>query len=219
MASFFDQASYQVRFEWGTEGLGRLAASDVVIVVDVLRFSSTLVSAVADGPVPLAAARTWSGNGAAVSDAAAATGAVVLVGGLRNASAVADAVVRLQDERQQRTFVTVIAAGERTPDGALRFAVEDQLGAGAVIAALTDRGIDHSSPEAAAADAAFRGLRNAVRHLLSGSGSGRELAAGDPAAEQFEASGITPVTVREAAVNDDSTVVPVLRDGSFVALG
>ena len=219
MTSFFDQASYQVRFEWGTEGLGRLAASDVVIVVDVLRFSSTLVSAVADGPVPLEAARTWSGNGAAVSDAAAATGAVVLVGGLRNASAVADAVVRLQDERQQRTFVTVIAAGERATDGALRFAVEDQLGAGAVIAALTDRGIDHSSPEAAAADAAFRGLRNAVRHLLSGSGSGRELAAGDPVAEQLTASGITPVTVREAAVNDDSTVVPVLQGGSFIALG
>ncbi len=219
MTSPFDQSSYQVRFEWGVDGLGRLAASDVVIVVDVLRFSSTLVSAVAERPVSLEAARTWSVNGAAVSDAAAATGATVLIGGLRNASAVADAVLALQDERQQRTFVTVIAAGERTHDGGLRFAVEDQLGAGAVIAALTDRGIDHSSPEAAAADASFRGLRNAVRHLLSGSGSGRELAAGDPVEEQLAASDITPVTVREAAVNDDSTVVPVLRDGAFVALG
>lgn len=219
MVSPFDQASYQVRFEWGAAGLGRLAASDVVIVVDVLRFSSTLVSAVGEGPVLLEAARAWSVNGAVVSDAAAATGAVVFAGGLRNASAVADAVVALQDERQQRTFVTVIAAGEHTPDGGLRFAVEDQLGAGAVIAALTDRGIDHSSPEAAAADAAFRGLRGAVRHLLSGSGSGRELAGGDPVAEQLAASDITPVTVREAAVNDDSTVVPVLREGAFVALG
>lgn len=216
MTSPFDQSAYQVRFEWGVAGLERLAASDIVVVVDVLRFSSALVNAVAEAPVSLDAARVWSANGVAVTDAAAATGAVVLAGSLRNASAVADAVVRLQDERQQRTFVSVVAAGERAEDGGLRFAVEDQLGAGAVIAALTDRGIDHSSPEAAAADAAFRGLRGAVRHLLSGSGSGRELAAGDPVEGQLAASGIRPVTVRDSAVNDDSTVVPVLREGAFV---
>lgn len=217
MSSPFDQSTYQVRLEWGVEGLARLAPADVVIVVDVLRFSSTLVGAVEAAPVTLEVARAWSINGAAVADAAASDpGVVVLAGALRNATAVAEAVLRVQDERQQRTSVTVIAAGERTPEGALRFAVEDQLGVGAVIAALSDVGIDHSSPEAVSAAESFRALRRAVRHLLSASGSGRELGERDPVEGQLAASGIVPVTVREAAAIDDSTVVPVLRDGAFV---
>ncbi len=213
----FDQSTYQVRLEWGTAGLARLAPADVVVVVDVLRFSSTLVDAVVARPVSLAEARPWSINGAAVADAAAAAehGPVVLAGSLRNAAAVADAVLRLQDERQQRTSVAVIAAGELDAAGALRFAVEDQLGAGAVVAALIDLGIDHTSPEAVAAAESFRGLRQAVRHLLSASGSGRELAGRDPVPD---APGQPRrATVREAASLDDSTVVPVLRDGAFVA--
>lgn len=214
MSTPFDQSAYQVRFEWGSEGLSRLAPADIVVVVDVLRFSSTLVTAV---PVPLEVARTWSINGAAVAEAA--SGALVLVGGLRNATAVAEAILGVQEQRQQRTSVTVIAAGEHASDGGLRFAVEDQLGAGAIIAALIDRGIDHTSPEAAVAAEAFRSLRRAVRHLLSGSGSGRELSERDPAENALAASGITPATVRDAAAIDDSTVVPTLRDGAFVAFG
>jgi 2-phosphosulfolactate phosphatase len=53
--------------------------------------------------------------------------------------------------------------------------VEDLLGAGAVIDALADVGIDYCSPEAAAASAAFTGLRNATGHLIGASASGREL--------------------------------------------
>lgn len=49
------------------------------------------------------------------------------------------------------------------------FAVEDLLAAGAVVDALTEVGIDHTSPEAAAACAAYTGLRRAVRHLVSAS--------------------------------------------------
>lgn len=210
VTSPLDQSSYQVRFEWGAAGLARLAPADITIVVDVLRFSSTLVAM--DEPVKLADALAWSINGAAVAQAASRLDPqpLVLIGCLRNASAVADIVLRVQDERQQRTSVTVIAAGERDAEGDLRIAVEDQLGAGAVIAALIDLGIDHTSPEAVAASETFRGLRQAVRHLLSASGSGRELAV-------LEADS-TPraATVREAAAIDDSTVVPVLRDGAFV---
>lgn len=49
MASPFDQSRYQVRMEWGTSGLERVAASDVVVVVDVLRFSSTVARRIEAG--------------------------------------------------------------------------------------------------------------------------------------------------------------------------
>ncbi|WP_244632402.1 2-phosphosulfolactate phosphatase [Microbacterium sp. Se63.02b] len=156
MPSPFDQSTYQVRLDWGTAGLARLAASDVVIVVDVLRFSSTVIDAVASGAeVALAEAEEWSRNGAAVASAVSAD-ATVLVGGIRNASAVARAVQTIQERRQARTSVAVIAAGEADAAGALRFAVEDQLGAGAIILALSDRGIDHTAPDAAVAAEGFR---------------------------------------------------------------
>ena len=213
----FDQSVYQVRFEWGIPGLQRLAAADVVVVVDVLRFSSTLPDVVAaDVEVELADAREWSSNGAAVV-AAASGAATVFVGGLRNASAVARAVMAIQDERRQRTSVAVIAAGELSPDGGLRFAIEDQLGAGAIIAALGDLGIDHTSPEAAVAAESARGLRRALRHLLSASGSGRELVDGVASTARMEASGIVPASAAAAAELDAVDVVPVLRDGRFVA--
>ena len=41
----FDQSTYQVRLEWGIEGLARLAPADVIVVVDVLRFSTTVIRA------------------------------------------------------------------------------------------------------------------------------------------------------------------------------
>ncbi len=89
-------------------------------------------------------------------------------------------------------------------DGSLRFAVEDLLGAGAVIAALAERGIDHSSPEAAAACESYRGLRRASRHLLTASGSGRSL------------RGPAEAVHKEAAA-DSSAAVPVLRGQAFTA--
>ena len=204
----FAQSAYQVRFEWGVEGLARLAASDVVVVVDVLRFSSTVIQALERGETMAtdAASRAVSINGVAVAEAA---DGVVLLGALRNASAVADAVLAEQERRGARTSVAVIAAGEltsREPGAPLRFAVEDLFGAGAIIAALSDRGIDHSSPEAAAAGEAFRPLRGAMRHLLTASGSGRELA------DRID-------EVHAAAAVDASSVVPVLQDGVFAALG
>lgn len=212
----FDQSVYQVRLEWGIPGLQRLAAADVVVVVDVLRFSSTLPDVVAAGvEVELADAVEWSSNGAAVVTAASEI-ATVLVGGLRNASAVARVVMAIQDQRQQRTSVAVIAAGELTPDGGLRFAIEDQLGAGAIIAALGDLGIDHTSPEAAVAAESARGLGGALRHLLSASGSGRELVDGVASTARMTASGIVPATTAAAADLDAVDVVPVLRDGRFV---
>lgn len=217
MPSPFDQSAYQVRLDWGAAGLERLAPSDIVVVVDVLRFSSTVTDAVASGAeVRLEDAREWSRNGAAVAAAAAGTGATVLVGGIRNASAVAQAVQQTQEQRQSRTSIALIAAGEMDADGRLRFAVEDQLGAGAIVAALTDLGIDHTAPDAAVAAESFRALRPALRHLLTASGSGRELAAGVPATARMQAAGIVPSTTADAAIVDASAVVPVLREGGFI---
>jgi len=208
MPSPFDQSRYQVRTEWGVAGLERLAPADVTIVVDVLRFSTTVTDAVARGEVvPLdAAAHATSINGACV--AAAASDSLVLLACLRNASAVADAVLAEQTRRAARTSVAIIAAGELTKGEAaeVRFAVEDQLGAGAVIDALAARGIDHTSPEAAAACEGFRGLRGAVRHLLTAGGSGQELLERGLRDE-----------VLHAAEIDATDAVPVLRDGAFRA--
>lgn len=235
--------------DWGIRGLERLAASDIVVVVDVLRFSSSVIDAIAAGQtVPLdasahadthggadatahadshgeldatahadtqggvdATAHAASWNGAAIAARAAepAPQPTVVLGGLRNAAAVAGAVLAEQHRRGARTSVAVIAAGERTsrePGADLRFAVEDLLGAGAVIDALGALGLDHTSPEAAAACEAFRGLRAATRHLLAASGSGQALLARGAGDE-----------VRAAAEVDASASVPILRDGVFEA--
>lgn len=205
MATAFDQSRYQIRFEWGVDGLARLAASDVVVVVDVLSYSSRVTDAVADGgPVPLAAGLDTGAEAAAVADAASASGAHVLLGSLRNAAAVANEALAEQQRRGARTSIAVIAVGERV-DGATRFTVEDQLGAGAIIDALGALGLDHTSPEAAAACEAFRGLRAAVRHLLTASGSGQVLLENGGREEALAAAHL-----------DATHVVPVLRDGEFV---
>jgi 2-phosphosulfolactate phosphatase len=208
----FDQSRYQVRLDWGVDGLARLAPSDVVIVVDVLRFSTTVTDAVSRGEsVPLDdSAGALSIDGAVVAADAVATGALVLLGCLRNPTAVATAVHALQEQRAARTTVAVIACGERTGRdgrGPVRVAVEDQLGAGAIVDALSTRGIDHSSPEAAVAGEAFRGLRRATKHLLTSSGSGQELIDRGHRDEVVAASEL-----------DATDAVAVLRNGIFVRM-
>lgn len=96
--------------------------------------------------------------------------APVVAGSLRNRRAVADWALARQGEKGDRFVIAIVAAGPR-------FAVEDLLGAGAVIDALADVGIDFCSPEAAAASAAYTGLRNATGHLISASVAGKTAAA------------------------------------------
>ncbi len=86
-------------------------------------------------------------------------------GCLRNAAAVAYAAA------QHGGPVTVIPAGERRPDGNPRSAIEDWLGAGAVIHSLPGR----RSPEAALAETAFLQARDQMSTLLLACGSGLEL--------------------------------------------
>lgn len=93
---------------------------------------------------------------------------------LEQADEVADWALAEQERLGGRFRIAVVAAGATHDDGTLRFAVEDLLAAGAIIEAIGARGIDHQSPEAAAAASAYVGLRNATRHLVSASVSARE---------------------------------------------
>ena len=97
----------------------------------------------------------------------------LLVGALVNAKAVADVLTHLLDTTDR--CVTVIACGERwassTEDGDLRVAIEDDLGAGAIISCLS---ID-KSPEARACEGAFLHLKDHLIETLRDCGSGREL--------------------------------------------
>jgi 2-phosphosulfolactate phosphatase len=219
-AAWRTQGGADVRFDWGLAGLRTTtgtaetdpdADTTVVVVVDVLSFSSAVDVAVGRGAAVWPA--EWHGgradelarqfgallavgrrhvtparpyslspgslaslppgsrlvlpspNGATVCAAARGHAATVLVGCLRNATAVA----RVLSARAGA--VTVVAAGERWPDGTLRPAFEDLVGAGAIIDRL--RALDPArswSPEARSAEAAFRNadLETDLRTCVSG---------------------------------------------------
>ena len=142
-----------------------------------------------------------SPNGATVTLAAADDCSPVFGSCLRNASAVAEAAASTGGP------VAVIAAGERWPDGQLRVAVEDLIGAGAVIGALVAAGSAGSpSPEARTATAAHAAMAQDLVATLTDCVSGRELIA-----RHFGAD------VLLAAEADVSTTVPVLEGGAFSA--
>jgi 2-phosphosulfolactate phosphatase len=233
------QSGFDVRFDWGLRGLEAAGdGADVVVVVDVLSFSTAVDVAVGRGAVvhpfarrdasaqafaeslgalvavsrkdaspdqPLslspASLRALpqgctlvlpSPNGSAASVAAKDMGATVLAGCLRNATAVARAA------RARGRTILVLAAGERWPDGSLRPALEDLLGAGAILSAL--RG--SFSPEAAVAATSFSSEN--VDSLLEASASGRELIA-----RGFRED------VEVAGAYDESELIPLLVDGAF----
>ena len=106
-----------------------------------------------------------SPNGAQVTLAAARTAPVLLAGCLRNARAVAEAA------RLLGSSFNLIPAGERWPDGSLRPALEDWLGAGAILRWLPGS----RSPEADSAAALFEYHRERLVEALDQCGSGREL--------------------------------------------
>lgn len=124
-----------------------------------------------------------SPNGATLSLATGDT--QTFAGCLRNAGAVA----RAAQEAGRR--VSVIPAGERWPDGSLRPAIEDWIGAGAILHALEGP----RSPEAESAVAVFLHFRERLLEVLSACCSGKEATArGGPEdlrlAAEFNASGI-----------------------------
>lgn len=191
-----------MRFDWGAEGARRiLPGAHVVVLVDALGFTTTAVLAAERGDRAV-----LEGRAAPAVEQLGLEGAVVLAASLRNRTAVAERILALQEERGERTMVAIAALGGEAGGSDLRFSIADQLTAGAVVDALVALGIDHTSPEAAVACAAYEGLRNAVVHLIGASARGVELSAAGKRAE-----------VRPATERDVSRVVPELRDGVFRA--
>lgn len=137
-----------------------------------------------------------SPNGSRLSLACGAT--PVLTACLRNAAAVAAAARNIAGDRA----VGVIPAGERWPDGSLRPAIEDLLGAGAVIHHL---GLS-CLPEARIARDAFRSAGDELTRLVRGSVSGLE-----PADSGFVGD------VDIALDIGVSGCAPILKDGAHTA--
>lgn len=225
---------------WGMGGLAAMVAEcSVIVVVDVLSFSTTVDVAVGRGGevIPceqdeeiarklaekhgaVVAGRKRDGggltlspmsmlgvgagmrvvvqspNGAALSQAAAAGGARVIAGCLRNRSAVARELAK----RQGR--VVLLAAGERWADGSLRVALEDLLGVGAIAEAMGE-GVEMSG-EVRAAVGAYRACAANVLEVLRECPSGQELI-GRGFGGDVELAGRV----------DESAVVAVLVDGSY----
>jgi 2-phosphosulfolactate phosphatase len=228
-----NQEGYGVRFDWG--GVAAARAAGILVIVDVLSFTTAVSVAVERGIAVYPAAcadeqlardvsaalavgrhevsdeQPWSLSPAALRAApapqalvlpspngsaiAAALEGEVVAACLRNARAVAEHV-------RGRRPVTVIAAGERWPDASLRPALEDLLGAGAVLSALA---AGDESPEAAAARLAFEATPSAA-DAVRACASGVELAGDGFAAD-----------VEVAVEIDASDVVPVRADGAFRA--
>ena len=230
------QANYDIRCEWGEGGVLELSrTSDVVIIVDVLSFSTCVDIAAARGAAvypcqwkddrarefatavdaELAVARGAgrfslspasfldipsgtrivlpSPNGASLSLATGDT--ITLAGCLRNASAVAEAALRLGNR------ISVIPAGERWEDNSLRPSLEDWLGAGAIINELSGS----FSPEAQAALDVYRAPGADLAQKIWNSVSGVEL---------IERGYETDVAL--ASQIDVSCSVPILDDKAYV---
>jgi 2-phosphosulfolactate phosphatase len=153
-----------------------------------------------------------SPNGATLCAAAAETGATVLAGCLRNASAVARAAVEIAGAAP----IGIVPAGERwrdTPDKRLRPGIEELLGAGAIADAImrlrgdaAEQNGTGPSAEAELAALTYRAAGSRVAGLVAASVSGRELIAAGVAED-----------VRLAGQVDASAVVPQLVDGVLVA--
>jgi 2-phosphosulfolactate phosphatase len=234
----FNQADYSIKCEWGIDGIEQLVpVSDVIIIVDVLSFSTCVDVAVSNGALvypyrwrdgtaetfaasidgvlarprrqaqggyslsPVSLQNIPSGtrlvlpspNGSALSTA---TGQLpTFAGCLRNADMVARAAM------QAGRRVSVIPAGEKWPNGNLRPAIEDLIGAGAIIAKLSGK----CSPEAEIAVAAFASAQSHLLQALQQCGSGREM---------IDIGFSSDIDL--AAALNQSSCAPLLRDGAYI---
>jgi phosphosulfolactate phosphohydrolase-like enzyme len=135
-----------------------------------------------------------SPNGATLTLATGDT--PTFAGCLRNSRAVAAAAM------QCGKHIAVIPAGERWPeDESCRFAVEDMIGAGAIISHLTGR----LSPKAQMAVGVYQQVRGNLLEIFTQCGSGKELRE-----RGFEGDVVL------AAEVDVEDCAPRLRDGTYV---
>jgi 2-phosphosulfolactate phosphatase len=139
-----------------------------------------------------------SPNGAACCVRASERGiGKVLIGCIHNAAATAAAV------QPNDGNLLVVACGERWPDDNLRPAIEDFLGAGAIISNLETCAL---SSEASVVVDAYRAHANRLGEVIMECASGRELVELGYA-----------VDVQLAVLTDASPVAAVLHDGEIVS--
>lgn len=169
---------------------GRRGGNGVSLSPASLRTASTLDRVVLPSP-----------NGSALAHSLAGAVPRVAAVCLRNARATADWAAR---NLPPAAVIAVIAAGEKWPDGGLRPALEDQLGAGAFLAALPGHRRAGFSPEARWAMDAFTAAEPVLGDALLECSSGRELVFGGYQED-----------VEIAAELNGSTAVALLDDGAF----
>lgn len=238
----FDQSEFDIKLEWGLPGIEQLApVSDVIIIVDVLSYSTCVDVAVSKGAIiypykykddsaveyakslgaqlanrdrnssgytlsSLSLKNIPSGtklvlpspNGATLS---LATGSITTIcGGLRNAKAVAENAMSAGKK------ISVIPAGEKWQEqyeskDSLRFAIEDLIGAGAIISFLKGS----LSPESKSALAVYESAKENLLQEIKNCSSGKELIE-----RGFDED------VNLACEINVSNCVPVLRNGRYV---
>ena len=135
-----------------------------------------------------------SPNGSELSFLSGSAGIITLTACLRNCRAVAEYAMELGKN------ITLIPAGEKWEDGSIRFAIEDILGAGAVISFLDG----NFSAEALFAKDLYNTLKSDVCGILSECVSGKELIE-----KEFETD------VRLACETNVSDSIPVFNVNRF----
>lgn len=238
----FNQSEFELYCEWGEQGVAQLTSiSDVVVIVDILSFSTSVEIATNNGAIifpyrwrdesaldyakqvnaELASKTRISNHGYSLSPTSltnipagarlilpSPNGAALtlrtgqtptLAGCLRNCKAVA------QFAQRYGARVAVIPAGERWEDGSLRPALEDLIGAGAILSYL-EGGL---SPEAEAAVAVFHRFKAHLVTILRKCSSGKELIARGFAADielaaAINTSGCVPLLTQNAYVNQET---------------
>jgi 2-phosphosulfolactate phosphatase len=234
----YDQSEFELRCEWGEQGVAQLApVSDVVVIVDILSFSTCVEIATNNGAIifpyrwrdalavdyakevnaELASRKRISNHGYSLSPVSLSnispgtrlvlpspngssltlsTGQTpTLAGCLRNCEAVAHFAQRYGSR------ISVIPAGERWEDGSLRPAIEDLIGAGAILSYLEGK----LSPEAETAIAVFHSLKDNLVSVLSQCSSGKELIAKGFATD-----------VELSAVVNTSRCVPLFTQNAYL---
>lgn len=140
-----------------------------------------------------------SPNGATLTLSTGKT--TTLAGCFRNCQAVAEYANRLGRN------IAVIPSGERWEDASLRSAIEDFIGAGAIISFL--KGV--KSPEAQAAQTVFESIKTDLAQVIFNCSSGKELIEGSFQSDvehaiQFNCSKSVPLFRNEAYTNQTDRI-------------
>ena len=234
---YYGQEEFDIGLEWGLKGVETFASiSDVIVIVDVLSFSTSVDIATSNGAMiypyrwkdhtAMEYARTLnavladfnrqstnkyslsptsllnikqntklvlpSPNGSTLSLSTGNT--CTLCGCLRNAKAVASIA------KKYGTKISIVAAGEQWDNGSIRFAFEDLIGAGAIIAHLQG----NLSPESKSGLTVFDSVKATLLSEVKNCSSGKELIE-----RGFEND------VLLACDLNSSENVPILKDGFY----